>query len=311
MTDTSDQPLIARWTTWLATAAPRRLSPATISEYRRQVRFVAEWLDATLDLGLTADSLTSYRINQYLARLESQVQRHERQPATYNKAVAALASFGQWLVATGQVSTNPAQGLRTITEQPGPMKALERDVIVKLLDAAYHTGDLRDALVVELLAHTGMRTSEVAAIRLEHLEVGVRTTWVTILGKGQKYRRIPLPKHVGLLIQQYLTERSPPDEFPPSAGPLLLGTRGGLTRTTINRIVARVADSARLTPADRIMVTPHAFRHSVATQLVRKRDIVVAADILGHSSLSTTRRYSKASAQDLELAVTNLYTDDT
>jgi site-specific recombinase XerD len=75
----------------------------------------------------------------------------------------------------------------------------------------------------------------------------------------------------------------------------------------INRIVTKVAAAARITPAERVLVTPHAFRHSVATQLVRKRDLVTAADLLGHSSLATTRRYSKASAQDLEAAVDTLY----
>ena len=284
MTLASDQTLSNRWTDWLATDAPRRLSPATISDYRRQLRFFAEWMDRTLSV-------------------ESQVQRHERQPSTYNKAVAALASFGHWLLATDQVAINPVQGLRTIAEQPGPVKALERNVIVKLLDAAHHTGDLRDALVVELLAQSGMRANEVATLQLEQLDVGVRTTWVRILGKGQKYRRIPLPKHVGLLIQQYLTHRTTMN----GTRPLLVGERGGLTRTTINRIVAKVATAARLTPAERACVTPHAFRHTVATQLVRKRDLVVAADVLDHSSLSTTRRYSKASAAELEAAVETLY----
>lgn len=264
-------------------------------------------MDRTLSVELSADHTTPYRISQYLSSVESQVQRHERQPSTYNKAVAALASFGHWLLATDQVANNPAQGLRTIAEQPGPVKALERDVIVKLLDAAHHTGDLRDALVVELLAQSGMRANEVATLQLEQLDVGVRTTWVRILGKGQKYRRIPLPKHVGLLIQQYLTHRAMMQGTRPTSGPLLVGERGGLTRTTINRIVAKVATAARLTPAERACVTPHAFRHTVATQLVRKRDLVVAADVLGHSSLSTTRRYSKASAAELESAVETLY----
>jgi integrase len=119
-----------------------------------------------------------------------------------------------------------------------------------------------------------------------------------------------LPKHVGQLIQQYLAHRAVPDGPPPTHGPLLIGERGGLTRSTINRIVAQVAAAARLTPAEQALVTPHAFRHTVATRLVRKRDLVVAADLLGHSSLTTTRRYSKASAQDLEDAVTDLYADD-
>jgi site-specific recombinase XerD len=179
--------------------------------------------------------------------------------------------------------------------------------VSKLLDAAYHTGDLRDALVLEILAFSGMRASEVAAIQVEDLNVGLRTTWVSIVGKGYKRRRVPLPKRVGTLLQRYLDARAAQEVTRPTHWPLLVGERGGLTRTTINRIVTKVANRAQITPAERACVTPHAFRHSVATQLVRKRDLVTAADLLGYSSLSTTRRYSKASAQDIEAAVARLY----
>ena len=197
--------------------------------------------------------------------------------------------------------------LRTIGDQPGPPKALDPTVVTKLLDAAHHTGDLRDALVIEILAFSGMRASEVAAIQLHDLEQGLRTTWVSIVGKGYKRRRVPLPKRVGAILQRYLDARAAQEGSRPTHGPLLVGERAALTRTTINRIVTKVAQCAQITPAERACVTSHAFRHSVATQLVRKRDLVTAADLLGHSSLSTTRRYSKASAQDLEAAVAALY----
>jgi len=295
------------WIRWLATDAPRRLASTTRQEYQRQVVAFAQWMETTLDVSFSAESPTSYRMEQYVATLESLVLRKMRKPATVNKAVAALSSLGTWLVTTGACSETPARRLRSIAEQPGPPKALEPSIVTKLLDAAHHTGDLRDALVIEILAFSGMRASEVAAIQLEDLEIGLRTTWARILGKGQKQRRVPLPKRVGALLQAYLDMRMAGEGQRPTSGPLLVGERGGLTRSTINRIVTRVAAQARITPAERALVTPHAFRHSVATQLVRKRDLVTAADLLGHSSLSTTRRYSKASPQELEAAVDGLY----
>ena len=64
---------------------------------------------------------------------------------------------------------------------------------------------------------------------------------------------------------------------------------------------------ANLGAAERQRVTPHAFRHTVATRVARTRDLVTAADLLGHSSLTTTRRYATASVEELEDAVEALY----
>jgi len=231
-------------------------------------------------------------------------------PATQAKLVVALSAFGRWLVACGQRPTFPAQDLSAQREQPRPPKALAPTVVRRLLDAARHTGDLRDAVVVEILAKSGMRASEVAGIQIEHLERGVRTTWVRVEGKGKKVRRVPLPKTVGQLIEDYLDERMQREGQRPTSGPLVIGQRGGITRSTINRIVDEVAGRAQLTPAQQAGVTPHSFRHTVATILVRQRDLVTVADLLGHENVNTTRRYAKASASELEDTVELLMYQD-
>ena len=156
----SDRTFIDRWTHWLLTDAPRRLAPATIEEYTRQVVAFAQWMETTLDVSFAPESTTSYRIDQYVATLELQVSRKLRKPATFNKAIAALASFGAWLVEIGVCTDTPTRRLRSIREQPGPPKALSPTIVAKLLDAAHHTCDLRDALVVEILAFSGLRASE-------------------------------------------------------------------------------------------------------------------------------------------------------
>jgi site-specific recombinase XerC len=211
--------------------------PATIGEYKRQVVAFAWWMETTLAVSFASESITSYRVEQYVATLEVQITRKVRKPATLNKAVAVLASLGAWLVETGVCAASPARRLRTIADLPGPPKALDPTIVTKLLDATHHTGDLCDALVIEILAFSGMLASEVAAIQLHDLELGLRTTWVSIVGKGYKRRRVPLPKRVGSSIQQYLDDWATREGSRPTHGSLLVGKRGGLTRTTINRIV--------------------------------------------------------------------------
>ncbi len=302
-----EDPPFGAWNTWVATDAPRRLRPTTIRDYQWQLERFTQWLVRTLDLPWTANAITAYRVETYARSLEHRVEQHDLAPATYNKTVAALTSFGDWLVVAGHAVDNPARRLRSLPEQPRAVRSLQPSVVRKVLDAAHHTGQLRDAVVLEILAHTGMRAHEVAAMQVTDLDVGPRTTWVRILGKGAKQRRVPLPKHVGLIIQDYLTWRAAREGHRPTAGPVLVGERGGITRTTINRIVRNVTQGAQLAAGEQAHVTPHAFRHTVATRVARTRDLVIAADLLGHGSLATTRRYTKASSDEMAEAVEHLY----
>lgn len=292
--------MIKQFLAWLASNEHRRLTAETMRAYQRQVEAFAQWLETSLELPCTPETVTPYRMEAYLAYLQHDL---KRSPATQMKAVAALKALSRWLVETNQRPDNAARRLQAQPEQPAPPKALSATIVRRVLDAAHHTGVLRDAVIVELLAKSGLRASEAAGIQIEHLERGARTMWIRVVGKGQKIRRVPLPKGVGQLIEDYLKLRTQREGQRPVAGPLLVGQRGGITRSTINTIVANVAARAKLTPAQRAAVTPHAFRHTVATTLVRQRDLVTVADLLGHTSVNTTRRYAKASATELEEAV--------
>ncbi|MBA3471424.1 MAG: tyrosine-type recombinase/integrase [Herpetosiphonaceae bacterium] len=222
--------ILAAWIVWLtSTDAPRRLASPTIKTYQRHIAAFADWLEDSLGVKLEATTATAYRMEAYIDFLRTQLQ---RKPSTQAQAIAALTSFGEWLVSSGQAMGNPARRLTAQPEQPGPPKALDPAVIKRLLDAAHHTGDLRDALIVELLAFSGMRASEVAGIQLEQVERGERTTWIRIAGKGDKVRRIPLPKRVGLVVDAYLTMRTDREGKRPTKGTLIVGIRGGISRLT-------------------------------------------------------------------------------
>jgi site-specific recombinase XerD len=140
------EPIIDQWASWLAMDAPRRVSPATIREYCRHLARFASWIESTLGLPFLPEHVTAYRMERYLAEIEGQIQQKQRKHAMYNKAVAVLTSFGMWLVSAGYITETPARRLRTLPEQPTPIKALDRNVVIKVLDAAHHTGDLLTAL---------------------------------------------------------------------------------------------------------------------------------------------------------------------
>lgn len=294
-----DAPFLTTWTTWLAsTDAPRRLTTPTIAIYRQHVAACLTWMHTTYDVPYDLSAVTAYRLEQYRAYLQYAL---HRAPATQTVVVAALRLFTTWLQHTGVTTEDLARRLKAQPEQTVQPRALDSRCMRKLLDAAHQPDvPLRDTLIIELLAVSGMRSSEIAAMQVEDVTRGARTTWVMVRGKGNKRRRIALPKRVGLVLDAYLAERSASSNAAPIQGAVLVGQRGALTRTTINRIVTACAERARLTAEERALITPHAFRHTVATHLAHQYPLTVAADVLGHANLNTTRRYVLTTATDLE-----------
>jgi site-specific recombinase XerD len=145
----------------------------------------------------------------------------------------------------------------------------------------------------------GLRIGEVEALDVSDLRVSDRKGSVTVRqGKGSKYRQVPLNKDVREALLAYLEVRRDCGEA------LFTSQKGGrLTSNAIWKVVKKNGEAAGVEE-----LTPHALRHTFATNLVRKHgvDIVTAAALLGHSNISTTAIYTKPNQQDLEDAVERL-----
>jgi integrase/recombinase XerC len=170
---------------------------------------------------------------------------------------------------------------------------MSKQDLTRILRAA-RKDNKRDAALLEFLAATGLRASEVASLTASDVALNERSGWVTVRGKGRKQRQIPLHVRARRALSEYLEERDDPagDE------PLFLSQKGGaITPYAVWYTVKKYAALAEVED-----VTPHTFRHTVATQLARdpEVDLVTAATFLGHSRLNTTARYSQPSAEDLE-----------
>jgi site-specific recombinase XerD len=158
----------------------------------------------------------------------------------------------------------------------------------------------RDAALLEFLAATGLRASEVANLTVGDVELNERSGWAIVRGKGRKQRRVPVHARARRALNEYLEERDDPagDE------PLFLSQKGGaISSYAVWYTVKKYAALAEVED-----VTPHTFRHTVATQLVRdpEVDLVTAATFLGHSRLDTTAQYSQPNKEDLAKAAKKL-----
>jgi integrase/recombinase XerC len=147
----------------------------------------------------------------------------------------------------------------------------------------------RDHAVLELLYASGLRVSEVAGLDLEDVDRDGRT--VRVMGKGGKERMVPFGDAAAQALDRYLVERG---EAP---GPLFTNRRGGrLSVRSLYSVVRRGARAAGLTRR----VSPHTLRHTFATHMLDAgADLRLIQELLGHSRLSTTQRYTHVSADQL------------
>ena len=151
----------------------------------------------------------------------------------------------------------------------------------------------RDLALLEVLYATGMRVSELAGLDLGDVDAGRRT--IRVLGKGGKERTVPYGAPAARALERWLDER-PALVGPRTGAALFLGARGGRVDTRAIREVVHRATAAAGVPD----LGPHGLRHSAATHVLGGgADLRSVQELLGHSSLATTQRYTHVSAERL------------
>ena len=153
----------------------------------------------------------------------------------------------------------------------------------------------RDRAILELFYASGLRLSELAGLDLDDVNVSARM--VRVLGKGGKERLVPFNAGAAAALRAYLKDRDRLIGPRRDTGQLFVNYRGGrLTTRSIDRLVRRYVSAASV----RLGISPHALRHSFATHLLQRgADLRVIQELLGHSRISTTQRYTHVNAAQL------------
>jgi integrase/recombinase XerD len=153
----------------------------------------------------------------------------------------------------------------------------------------------RDYMILSLLYSTGMRRTELAELKLNDLNLA--TGLVTVVGKGNKERVVPMGDNTTNDLKNYLVYREKfLKDMKQSCPDLFLNKSGKkITGRSINRLVNSFAKKRGLN------FTPHTLRHSFATHLLENgADLMLIKEILGHSSLSTTQKYTHVTAEAMK-----------
>jgi len=213
--------------------------------------------------------------------------------------ISALRAFYRFCEQEKRLSANPAELLSLPKRWKRLPKALTRGEMETLLRE--QLGDeeppgLCDRAVMELAYASGLRLSEIRHLRLEqlHLDEG----FVTVIGKGDKERIVPVGRAAVRAVEAYLARGRPPLVNRRSPGNVFLTQRGGAFAAVT--LWLRMKGRVRRAGLER-NVTPHMLRHSFATHLLENgADLRIIQELLGHASISTTEVYTHVAAARLK-----------
>jgi integrase/recombinase XerC len=289
---------LTRWRAHLS--AERRLSPKTVEAYERDVRQFLAFLSGHFGNRVALSALS--RLKTLDVRAFMAARRSDGVGSrSLMRMLAGVRSFARFLERNGKGKVGALSAVRT----PKVAKTLPKPLAIaaakRIADTDLRAGEerdpwilVRDAAVLALLYGSGLRLSEALALRRRDMPAPGGGDVITVTGKGNKPRMVPVLAQVTRLTAEYVA-LCPYDL--PTEGPLFVGTKGGaLSPRVVQLAMARLRGALGLPET----ATPHALRHSFATHLLaRGGDLRAIQELLGHASLSTTQMYTAVDAERL------------
>jgi site-specific recombinase XerD len=267
------------------------LADNTVQAYCSDIRSFAAWC-ARSDL-LGPEVVRRATVRRYLAHLTT------RQFARRSIArkTAAIRRYYRWLLATGVVDVDPTSGVSVPAGGGRLPRVLDQRELSGLLDSPLDDDEpewrrRRDDAVLELLYGSGLRVGELCGLQVSSvsLTAGAAHVW----GKGAKERRVPISEPAAVALRRWLEIRH--DVLPVDTGDVLFGNERG--RPLTPRDVRRIVDRRSPSPTH-----PHALRHTFATHLLDGgADLRAVQELLGHTDVATTQRYTHVSRERLSAA---------
>lgn len=265
------------------------LSSNTIQSYARDLEKLFRFLRKERISWMKADE-------EGLVRFIHHQSRAGLSPRSMARLISSIKSFYNFLVLDGMIRKNPAVNLSS----PKTWLALPKFLTVKEVESLLGQPDeenirgVRDKAMLELLYATGLRVSELIALRVKN--VNLEDGFLLCVGKGGKERIVPIGDSAALAVRRYL-EKGRDKFLKGSSEYLFLSQRGNaFTRQGFWKLLKRYAKKAGLVQK----ISPHVLRHSFATHLLeRGADLRSVQLMLGHSQITTTQVYTHVSRKRL------------
>jgi integrase/recombinase XerC len=296
----------------------RHVSPHTVRAYESDITQYLAWVAA--DKQRKMSELTPADLDLTSARAHlADLNKAGKARSSVARKLSALRTFVKYLRREEVLEHDPtAMAVAPKRDQTIPTHLSEPEMarLIEMPSTADPLGR-RDRAILELFYASGLRLSELVGIDLEDLNLAGRM--VRVMGKGGKERLLPFNQSALTALRAWLADRAailaarqararqrravPPRKTVPGArqkapsDPLFLNARGGrLTGRSVDRMLRRYVAQC----STRLGISPHALRHSFATHLLQRgADLRAIQELLGHSRLSTTQRYTHVNAAQL------------
>jgi integrase/recombinase XerC len=272
----------------------KRASKNTVLAYRRDLHSLLSFASEKKRVQKPAD------IDVHVLRAWLGMLARTHAASSIARKIAAVRAWMRWLVRRGHLEKSSADELASPKVRRPLPTFLSPDAAKQVVTApgADTPARARDMAILELLYGSGLRVGECASLDLKDVDLGAMTA--RVIGKGNKERIVPIGGKSRQALATYLSQRAAlvhPKTRKQDPHALFLNVRGArLTPRAIEDIVRKYGTLG----AGRADLHPHALRHTCATHLLDGgADLRSIQEILGHSSLSTTQRYTHVSLDHL------------
>ncbi|GAB4514522.1 MAG: tyrosine recombinase XerC [Sulfuricaulis sp.] len=266
----------------------RRLSPLTLTHYRRDLSQCVAYCDAA---GIADwERLTPAEVRGWVSTLH----RRGLSGKSIQRALSALRTFYRYLLREQAVTCNPASTVSAPKSTRRLPSTLTADQAARLVTLEAHDPlAARDRALLELLYSSGLRLSELVNLNISELDLSAGSVRVT--GKGRKVRDVPVGVKAREALRDWFVVRT---QFAGADEPAVFVTRNG-KRLGGRAVQARLRWRARQQGME-VPVHPHMLRHSFASHVLESSgDLRAVQEMLGHANISTTQIYTHLDFQHL------------
>jgi integrase/recombinase XerC len=263
----------------------RRMSAHTLDAYRRDLAALSDWAQKQ---GITdLETLQAEQLRAFVAA------EHRRglSPKSLQRRLSACRSWFQWLLKNGRIALNPAAAIKAPKAPRKLPQVLDADEATRLVEVPTDVKlGLRDRALLELFYSSGLRLSELCALRWRDLDLG--NGLVTVLGKGNKQRSVPVGSHARTALEAWHGETQAASDAPVFPG------RGGapISQRAVQIRIRQLAQRQGMFKH----VHPHMLRHSFASHMLESSgDLRGVQELLGHADIATTQIYTHLDFQHL------------